>query len=140
AFASDASNLVPGDTNGRILVNGFGMDVFVHDRQTRTTERVSVDSAGAQTFSTYPIHLSISAGGRYVAFDSTATNLVPGDTNGLRDVFVHDRERRTTERVSVGRDGIQAQGGPVGSNKPSISASGGVVAFTSDATNLVFED
>src|SRR5207249_8340068 len=92
AFASDATNLVPGDTNGAI-------DVFVHDRLTGTTERVSVDSAGTQgnNSSAEP---SISADGRFVAFDSSATNLVPGDTNGAEDVFVHDSHTDTTERVT----------------------------------------
>jgi Tol biopolymer transport system component len=83
AFASDASNLVRRDSNG------VG-DVYVHDRQTGTTERVSVNSAGIQgdQFSAGP---SISADGRFIAFNSFASNLVPGDTNGTHDVFVHDR-------------------------------------------------
>src|SRR5439155_23474532 len=72
-----------GDTNGK-------EDVFVHDRLTGTTERVSVDSAGTQgNFESR--EPSISADGRLVAFSSVATNLVPGDTNAARDVFVHDR-------------------------------------------------
>src|SRR5207249_1385057 len=83
AFASDATNLVPGDTNGF-------QDVFVHDRLTGTTERVSVDSAGTQGNSV-SLEPSISADGRLVAFRSFASNLVPGDTNGVKDVFVHDR-------------------------------------------------
>src|SRR5207248_6383455 len=93
AFSSYATNLVPGDTNG-------WADVFVHDRQTRTTERVSVGSTGNQgdRLSFYPV---LSADGRFVAFVSEATNLVPGDTNRARDVFIHDRVSRTTERASV---------------------------------------
>src|SRR5690349_979425 len=93
AFESMASNLVGGDTNGR-------EDVFVHDRQTGTTERVSVDSSMAQgnNDSTAP---SISADGRYVAFESAASNLVAGDTNVKNDVFVHDRLSGATERVSI---------------------------------------
>ena len=99
AFTSAAINLVPGDTNGVA-------DVFVHDRLTGTTERVSVDSAGTQGNgnSSEP---SISADGRFVAFSSDATNLVPGDTNGARDVFVHDRLTGTTERVSVDSTGAE---------------------------------
>src|SRR5207249_1529467 len=100
-----STNLVPGDTNGM-------SDVFVHDRQTGTTERVSVDSAGNQgdgPSSGGANRPSISADGRFVAFRSFASNLVPGDTNGTGDprrgpgfdVFVHDRQTRTTERVSV---------------------------------------
>src|SRR5439155_2117957 len=95
AFESDATNLVPGDTNG-------SMDVFVHDRQTGVTERVSVDSAGneANSASRGP---TISADGRFVAFWSWATNLVPGDTNGAVDVFVHDRHSRDTDTASLHR-------------------------------------
>jgi Tol biopolymer transport system component len=82
-FHSLASNLVAGDTNG-------AWDVFVHDRQVGATERVSVDSAWAQgNFGSY--YPSISADGRFVAFQSTASNLVPGDTNGFDDIFVRDR-------------------------------------------------
>ena len=74
-FHSDASNLVPGDTNGI-------SDVFVYDRQTHTIERVSVASDGTQGNGHSSSVGSISADGRYVAFDSNASNLVPGDTNG----------------------------------------------------------
>jgi hypothetical protein len=82
AFDSLATNLVPGDTNGT-------WDVFVRDRQTGSTERVSVDSTGAQG-SGVSNNASISADGRYVGFNSGATNLVPDDTNGVADVFVRD--------------------------------------------------
>src|SRR5437016_61982 len=93
AFDSAATNLVAGDTNGTT-------DVFVHDRQTGMTERVSVASDGTQgnNASSYP---ALSADGRFVAFDSDATNLVAGDTNGATDVFVHDRQTGATERVSA---------------------------------------
>ncbi|MCP4681970.1 MAG: hypothetical protein GY864_06540 [Desulfobacterales bacterium] len=126
AFRSYATNLVPGDTNA------LG-DIFVHDRGTSTTERVSVDNSGAQGDSG-SFSPSISADGRHVAFRSHATNLVPGDTNALRDIFVHDRGTSTTERVSVDNNGIQ---GNRGSSAPSISADGRYVAFSSGATNLV---
>ena len=70
-------------------------DVFVHDRQTGTTERVSVDSAGNQASrAATACDPAISADGRFVAFDSDAANLVAGDTNGAPDVFVHDRPDR----------------------------------------------
>src|SRR3989442_15756675 len=84
-----------------------------------TTERVSVDSAGTQgnAGSSQP---SISADGRFVAFTSDATNLVPGDTNGAEDVFVHDRLTGTTERVSV--DSTGTQGNSFNIFGPSISA------------------
>jgi uncharacterized repeat protein (TIGR01451 family) len=126
AFTSFASNLVPGDTNG-------GYDVFVHDRETGETTRVSVASDGTEANygSHYP---SISADGRYVAFDSDASNLVPGDTNWHTDVFVHDRETGETTRVSVASDGTEANSG---SSHPSISVDGQYVAFTSWASNLV---
>src|SRR5207249_6721018 len=98
AFGSDATNLVAGDTNGTT-------DVFVHDRQTGTTERVSVASGGGTQgngksggFFAFP---ALSADGRFVAFQSDATNLVAGDTNGATDVFVHDRQTGTTEPASV---------------------------------------
>ena len=85
AFSSYASNLVPGDTKG-------WYDVFVHDRQTGKTRRVSVSSGGAQGNgnSGYP---GISADGRFIAFASAASNLVPGDTNNLADIFVQTARR-----------------------------------------------
>src|SRR5437867_824550 len=98
-----------------------------------TTERVSVDSAGTQGNS-FSLDPSISADGRFVAFSSLATNLVPGDTNGAFDVFVHDRLTGTTERVSVDSAGTQGHGN---SSEPSISADGRFVAFSSVATNRV---
>ncbi len=131
AFESDASNLVSGDTNG-------AEDVFVRDRQSGTTERVSLDSSGAQGNGASGFYgLSISADGRYVAFESDASNLVSGDTNGRHDVFVRDRQSGTTERVSVDSSGAQ---GNSASEYPSISADGRYVAFHSFANNLVIGD
>src|SRR5688572_4209052 len=126
AFASWASNLVAGDTNG-------SGDVFVRDRQTGTTERVSVASGGSEgdADSWEP---AISADGRYVAFSSSASNLVPDDTNGTFDVFIRDRQTGTTERVSVASDGSE---GNAGSWEPVIGADGPDVAFSSLADNLV---
>ena len=121
AFYSAASNLVPGDTNG-------ASDVFVHDRQTDTIERVSVAADGTQGNSACLCVPSISADGRYVAFYSSASNLVPGDTNGIGDIFVYDRQTHTIERVSVAADGTQGNGN---SAYPSISADGRYVAFRS---------
>jgi len=132
-FASAATNLVAGDTNGY-------WDIFVHDRSTGVTERVSVDSAGAEANwgSGYDGDgLSISADGRWVAFSSRASNLVAGDTNGIRDVFVRDRSAGTTERVTVDSSGAQAKwGGRCGA----ISADGNVVAFYSASPDLVASD
>lgn len=129
AFRSYASNLVPNDTNQTD-------DIFVHDRASGVTERVSVATGGGQAngSSRYP---ALSADGRYVAFFSDATDLVENDTNGTADVFVHDRSAGTTVRVSVASDGSQADGW---SGDPCISALGRYVGFTSNATNLVPDD
>jgi archaellum component FlaF (FlaF/FlaG flagellin family) len=126
AYESSATNLVPGDVNGL-------KDIFVRDLQSGTTELVSLATGGAQGngFSDYP---SISADGRYVAFESTASNLAPGDTNTLPDLFVRDRQNGTTELVSVDSGGVQGNNVSEG---PAISADGRYVAFQSDATNLV---
>jgi hypothetical protein len=128
-FRSEASNLVSGDTNGF-------QDVFVRDRQTGTTTRVSVDSSGVEGnwMSDDPL---ISADGRYVAFSSEASNLVSGDTNDYKDVFVHDRLTGITTRVSVDSNGVE---GNEMSVAHSISADGRFVVFESDATNLVVGD
>ena len=129
AFGSRSSNLVLGDTNGEY-------DIFVRDRQTGTTRRVNVDSLGRQgnLVSGDP---TISADGRYVAFSSWADNLVPGDTNGWSDVFVHDMNTGFTERVSIDSQGLQ---GLNWSGRPSISANGRFVAFSSSAGNLIAGD
>src|SRR5207244_2213095 len=112
-------------------------DVFVRDRQTATTERVSVAPDGTQgdAQSNGP---AISADGRFVAFTSIATNLVPGDTNGVADAFVHDRQTGITERINVvtgGAQGNAASGSTLGPSV-AISADGRFVAFTSTASNL----
>jgi hypothetical protein len=125
-FDSSADDFVPDDTNGCD-------DVFVHDRQTGETTRVSVDSAGGQAND--ESHVGIpSADGRFVAFYSKASNLVPDDTNGYWDVFVHDRQTGETIRVSVDSSGGQANNR---SYVSSISADGRFVTFDSWASNLV---
>src|SRR5207253_4573444 len=105
AFDSAATDLVAGDTN---LVS----DVFVHDRQTGTTERVSVASDGAQGngssgLLSFAFPPALSADGRFAAFLSSATNLAAGDTNGATDVSGHDRPTGTTERVSGASGGAK---------------------------------
>ena len=129
AFSSYASNLVPGDANG-------SADIFVHNRSTGVTRRVSVSTGGGQSDSgsSQP---AISPNGRYVAFESTASNLVPGDTNGEPDIFVHDRATGVTQRVSVSSSGEQGDGD---SQSPTISSNGRYVAFISFSTNLVPND
>ena len=129
AFQSSATNLVPGDTNGAI-------DVFVHDRQAGTTRRASVGAGGAQA-NEFSFFSALSADGRFVVFDSAATNLVPGDTNGEWDVFVRDRQTGTTQRVSIGPGGAE---GDALSSVGALSADGRFVAFFSGATNLVPND
>lgn len=84
---------------------------------------------------------SISADGRYIAYASNAINLVPDDTNGIADIFVYDRKKKITTRVSVNSDGSQAVGtGAQGSIDPEISADGRYVVFSSKAENLVTGD
>lgn len=129
AFVSDASNLVPGDTNGVT-------DVFVRDRQAGATARVSVTSTGTQA-NALSEHPAISGDGRYVTFTTAASNVVTGDTNGQRDVFVHDRQTGVTSRVSIATAGTQANGA---SGISSISDDGRYVAFAADASNLVAGD
>ena len=128
-FSSNASNLVPGDANGL-------HDIFVHDRITGHTTRVSVASGGAEA-NDWSCDPSISADGRFVAFVSLAGNLADGDTNGKHDVFVHDRQAGQTARVSVADDGAQGDDNSYG---PSVSGDGRFVAFHSEAGNLLPDD
>lgn len=131
-FDSLATNLVGNDTNGT-------RDVFVRDTQTGTTTRVNVNISGGE--GDYPSDYgSVSADGRYVAFQSYATNLVSGDTNNVTDIFVRDTIAETTTRVNINSSGEQAYGGYSGSWGPSISADGRYVAFSSDSSTLVSGD
>jgi Tol biopolymer transport system component len=100
AFQSNATNLVPGDTNNL-------PDIFVRDNRTRAVERVNVDSSGTIQANGNSYPANISEDGRYVSFVSLASNLVPGDTNGRADAFVHDRVTGATERVSPNSMGAQ---------------------------------
>jgi Tol biopolymer transport system component len=128
AFASSASNLVPGDTNG-------ATDIFVHDRKRHVTARVSVATSGLQADGESASRPAISADGRYIAFASAATNLVPGDSNAVPDVFVHDRRAGSTVRVSVASDGSQVDAPSLAA--PAISRDGRFIAFVSAASKLV---
>jgi Tol biopolymer transport system component len=129
AFSSDSDTLVPGDTNGV-------RDIFVFNFITGAVERVSVDSNGNESDagSGFP---TISVDGRFVAFQSLATNLVPRDSNGLMDIFVYDRLSRTTEIVSITTDELPSDGE---SFLPVISRNGDFVVFASWATNLAGGD
>lgn len=139
AFISKSSNLVPADTNGTL-------DVFVRDLDAGRTERATVSGAGAEhddrlprpdrpyddlTLSATRPRLDLSGDGRVVAFLSLAGNLDGFDVNALPDVFVHDRETGSTERVSTSADGDEGALEAVG--LPALDADGSVVAFTSDA-------
>lgn len=157
AFATDAGNLVSGDTNRLV-------DVFVKDLKTGMVTRASVGSNGTQAVGFVPpeacdlqegalpysalvevsIEPSLSASGRYISFTSHAPNLVPGDTNLKPDVFVHDLLKGTTKRVSVTNAGDQAEYSDpcvsVGSDRSTIDGSGSRVAFQSTAVNLAEKD
>ena len=125
AFGSIAGNLVAGDTNQ-------APDLFVRDRHTNTTRRVSVTSQGAQAVFGCG-HGEIASGGRYATFESGSPDLVPGDTNQANDIFRHDLLSGTTIAISVSPQGHV---GNTGSFAPSISADGRFIAFHTQATNL----
>ncbi len=127
-FTSEATNLVSRDTNGVA-------DLFVYDQQTGETRLVSLASDGTQING--PIGVpTISGDGRYVVFSSTADNLVPGDMNGVSDVFVHDLQTGQTFRASVDSNGNEGNGHSAQNSISAISADGRFVAFASEATNL----
>ena len=131
AFQSNASNLVAGDGNNR-------SDIFVHDRNRHVAERVSVASDGTEGTDN-AIQPSISADGRFVAFASLDSTLIPGDTNNVVDIFIHDRQNDTTRRVSE-RPGSRFGAGD-DSFAPAISGDGCFVAFELDgAGSLVADD
>lgn len=134
-YSSRASNLVVDDTK----LPGQRYDLYVYDRVSGVTERVSKNNA-REEIDGNPLAASISANGRFIAFSSNARNLVLGDTNLTSDVFVHDRVRDVTERVSVASDGTEGNGGSGISHGPSISDDGRFVAFDSQASNLVPHD
>lgn len=129
AFQSDDETLVTGDSN-------TFSDIFLHDRETGTTIRVSrgLESAQPDGDSSNP---AISANGRYIAFESDAKNLVVDDLNAQLDIFVYDRDTQITTRVSVGTGGVE---GTQFSYSPSISADGQLIAFASYSPNLVTPD
>lgn len=144
-YTSEATNLVSGDTNGT-------WDIFAYNRLTGQTERISISDSEAQGNGEAGDNKApaVSADGRYVAFTSFATNLVPNDTNNTcdnnsdgnfnencPDIFVRDRINGTTERVSLSSSGDQGNNFSV---SPAISGDGRYVAFYSAASNLVAND
>ncbi len=125
-FASEARNLVAGDTND-------AYDVFLWSRASGAVERASVGDGEEQAdAAVYTEGLGVTSDGRYVVWSSAATNLVPGDTNAVEDVFVRDRTLATTERITV--DDIQGNGA---SRRPNMSADGRCIVFESAATNFL---
>lgn len=139
-FASYASDLVPNDTNGT-------WDVFIRDRIARKTTQITISSTGAEA-NADTSSFAISSDGRFVAFNSTASNLVPGDTNvcggiyydggayfesACADVFLRDTTRGTTIRISISSAGEEANNASIA---PAISSNGRVIVFESTATNL----
>ncbi len=129
-FSSHASNLVARDGNGT-------MDMFVRDLRAGSTRRVTISSSGGEANGRSDATFGLSGDGRFAAFTSEASNLVPGDTNGVRDVFVHDLAKRTTLRLSLSSLGQEGNGG---SFAPSLSSRGAVATFISSASNLAAGD
>ncbi len=130
AFESAADNLVPGDQNSL-------SDVFLRDRRNVTTKRISVSAGGAEGDGASS-QASISGDGRWIAFSSSATNLVPGATGGLGNVYLYDRTSGALQRISNALG--SANGGNDNSSEPRLSSDGSVVVFTSGASNLVSGD
>ncbi len=129
AFTSDASNLVVSDTNGMT-------DVFIYDRQDDKIRRVSVNDDGVEG-NNASMNPSISASGRFIAFESLANNLVAGDDNQKKDIFVYDLNDGDIGRVSERANGEDSN---VDSEQAFISADGQYVAFVAPDNNLVTGD
>lgn len=127
-FESSADDLVPGDTNGVA-------DVFLRDTWSNLTVLVSI-STNSGAANGVSRGSTLTPEGRYVAFTSAASNLVPNDTNSIPDVFIRDWQSGVTLLASVGAQAI-APYSPIGSESPEVSADGRFVAFYSTATNLV---
>jgi Tol biopolymer transport system component len=128
AFETAANNLAPGDTN-RVS------DIYFRDLLTGVTRLVSVNADGSGSGNGPSSNPLISEDGRYIVFESLASNLVTNDFNGTNDIFIRDLTTGTTTLVSVNADGTASPDGL--SHSPSISANGLFVAFASRATNLV---
>lgn len=126
AFTSNATDLIPSTTNGQ-------WQIYVRDTQSNTTELIAVASNGSTGNSASPA-ASISGDGRYVVFESKATNLDAIDDDPQADIFVHDRETNTTVLVSRAYDGGAANGV---SGAPNISADGSFIVFESGSSNLL---
>ena len=130
-FDSLAGNLVPNDTNDKT-------DVFLIDRESeiKIPVRISVSSTGVEG-NGHSLISSLSDDGRYIVFESAASNLVPGDNNGRKDIFLYDRITKMQKRISVNNNGEEANGD---SSTASISGDGRYITFESMANNLLKED
>lgn len=132
-FRSDATNLVNSDNNNL-------PDVFMRDLVARKTYRISISDTGDepdQYSDFFPIAPAVTADGRFVAYHSFATNLVPGDMNFSSDIFLRDITNGTTVRVNMAWDGSEANADSV---SPAVSMDGRYVAFRSQADNLIPDD
>jgi Tol biopolymer transport system component len=129
AFSSDASNFAANDTNN-------ASDVFLYDVKTRIITLVSVNAEGMPG-NGRSFDAQISGNGRFVVYLSNAGNLVEGDTNDQYDIFLYDRKKNTTRRISINSLGEQANGSSL---SPRISTKGRFIAYVSDADNLVDND
>jgi Tol biopolymer transport system component len=126
-FYSDASNLVPGDDNN-------SSDIFVYDRTTQTLTRISIAFDGGETDGD-SLNPAINASGRYIVYQSFATNVIAEDNNGRSDIFLYDRNTGVTERIC--NQNVEPNGS---SFVPAISPDGFFVAFATSATNLIPDD
>lgn len=129
SFVSTASNLVANDVNGV-------QDAFLHDLQTSTTERISIATGGAEAndASRFPF---VSADGRFVVFDSLASNLVAPDSNLFYDIYLRDRQLGTTVRISTGLGSAPTNGDSLAA---ALSSDARYIAYASAANNLVSGD
>ncbi|MFM8332725.1 MAG: beta strand repeat-containing protein [Candidatus Methylumidiphilus sp.] len=130
ALWSNSSDLVDGDDNG------CG-DIFLKDMQTGAIQRISTDAGGAEANDKSDYRAALAGDGRYVAFASSASNLVPGDSNAADDIFLKDTQTGAIQRVSTGTDNAETN---ADSGSPAVSVDGRYVAFASSASNLVPED
>jgi len=129
-FVSSSNNLVTDDTNS-------ADDLFLRDRDTAETSRVSLANDGSEANASSDFAADISGAGRLVVFSSSATNLVSGDTNEQADIFLRDRQAATTTRISLALGGTQPN---AAASDSVISADGSVIAFSSAASNFVLND
>ena len=130
-FSSLANDLTPGGNSQQVL------NVYLCDRSSNTTVLVSANASGTGGGNGHSTAGQISTNGRYALFESDASDLLPGDTNGVSDIFVRDLQTGSNILVSVATDGGWANGA---STDPVMTPDGRYVAFVSAATNLVAGD